>query len=384
MNDQDSIAARTIHTSPYLPILSTGRAPHIRAQGDVPMVMHWVLVAALPCVAMALYNTGLQANLVLANGAAMHPGWRASALESLGTGHAAASIWDCVMHGAMHFLPLLSVSLLAGLFAERLFARLRQRTPDHASLAVIALLFSLCLPPTLPLWKAALGSFMGFVVGKEIFGGVGRNFLNPPLTGLAFLYFAYPGALSGSNVWIAIDGVSGATPLAVISEAGVAGIEAAGLRWSTAAIGSVPGAMGGTSPLAAALGAIVLLFAGVASCRILAGGVLGLVLAVWLLQLLGAENPAAGLPWYWHAVTGSFAFGLVFLATDPVSSAATNSGRWIYGTLIGVLVVVIRVANPAHREGVMLAILLGNVAAPLIDQVVARIQIHRWRTFDVR
>jgi Na+-transporting NADH:ubiquinone oxidoreductase subunit B len=284
----------------------------------------------------------------------------------------------------MHFLPLLSVSLLAGLFAERLFARLRQRTPDHASLAVIALLFSLCLPPTLPLWKAALGSFMGFVVGKEIFGGVGRNFLNPPLTGLAFLYFAYPGALSGSNVWIAIDGVSGATPLAVISEAGVAGIEAAGLRWSTAAIGSVPGAMGGTSPLAAALGAIVLLFAGVASWRILAGGVLGLVLAVWLLQLLGAENPAAGLPWYWHAVTGSFAFGLVFLATDPVSSAATNSGRWIYGTLIGVLVVVIRVANPAHREGVMLAILLGNVAAPLIDQVVARIQIHRWRTFDVR
>jgi Na+-transporting NADH:ubiquinone oxidoreductase subunit B len=383
MNDRDSIEGPEIHASPYLPILSTGRAPHIRGEVDVPMVMRWVLVAAIPCAAMALYNTGLQANRVMATGAAMHPGWRESVLETLGTGHAATSIWDCVTHGAVYFLPLLGVSLLAGLFAERLFAQLRQRAPDHASLAVIALLFSLCLPPTLPLWKAALGSFMGFAVGKEIFGGVGRNFLNPPLTGLAFLYFAYPGALSGSNVWIAIDGVSGATPLAVVSEAGVAGIEAAGLRWSTAAIGSVPGAMGGTSPLAAALGASVLLYAGVASWRILAGGVLGLVLAVWLLQLLGAESPAAGLPWYWHAVTGSFAFGLVFLATDPVTSAATNSGRWIYGALIGILVVVIRVANPAHREGVMLAILLGNVAAPLIDQLVARIQMHRWKASNV-
>lgn len=383
MSAPESIKGPEIDAAPYLPILSTGRAPHVRAEIDVRTVMRWVLVAALPCVAMAFYNTGLQANRVLATGAAMPSGWRDSIMDAIGTGRSPTSVGDCVAYGALYFLPLLGVSLLAGLVAEQLFARIRKREPEHVALVVIALLFSLCLPPTLPLWKAALGSFVGFVVGKEIFGGVGRNFLNPPLTGLAFLYFAYPGALSGRRVWIAVDGVSGATPLALIAEDGLAGIEAAALSWSTAAIGTIPGAMGGTSPLAAALGAIVLLYAGAASWRILAGSVLGLVFAVQLLQLLGAQAPAADLPWHWHAVTGSFAFGLVFLATDPVTAAVTNPGRWIYGALIGFLVVIIRVANPAHREGVMLAILLGNVAAPLIDQIVARIQMRRWKAPDV-
>jgi Na+-transporting NADH:ubiquinone oxidoreductase subunit B len=333
---------------------------------------------------MAIYNTGLQVNRALAAGATPLADWRLGLLSAIGAGAAPTSVWDCLARGALHFVPILAVSALAGLGTERLFARMRGRAPDHTALAVIALLFSLCLPPTLPLWKAALGSGLAFAVGKEIFGGLGRNLLNPPLTGLAFLYFAYPGDLSGSAIWVAVDGWSGATPLSVAHRSGLAGLEAAGLDWSAVLLGDVPGAMGATSALACAFGASVLLATGVASWRILAGGLLGLAGGVWLIQLIGGQGPAAELPWTWHALSGGFAFGLVFLATDPVSSATTNPGRLLYGALIGFLIVVIRLANPAHREGVMLAILLGNVFAPLIDQVVGRIQMGRRRDFDVR
>ena len=370
--------------SSYRSIEFTGRAPHVRTQLDVPTVMRCVVMSTLPCVAMALYNTGYQANLALAAGAVRSPGWRDLVLQVLAPGQSPTRVWDCLVQGATYFIPLLAVSLVAGFLAEQIFARLRRRPSDHVALAVIALLFTLCLPPTLPLWKAGLGSALAFVVGKEIFGGVGRNFLNPPLAGLALLYFAYPGSLTGSSVWVPIDGLSGATPLAVVTNGGLAGIEASGLDWSSAAIGLVPGPMGATSPLACGLGAAVLLYLGVASWRILVGGLLGLALALLVLELLGAQGPGIGVPWYWHAVAGGFAFGLVFLATDPVTSAATNPGRLIYGALIGVLVVVIRVANPAHRDGVMLAILLGNVTAPLIDRVVAWIEMRRRRSVDVR
>lgn len=372
------------HPTLYTPERLTNRPPHIRSELDVATVMRCVIWASLPCVAMALYNTGLQVNRALAAGAIPFADWRLAVLSAIGAGASPTSVWDCMARGALHFVPILAASGLAGLGTERLFARLRGRPPDHTALAVIALLFSLCLPPTLPLWKAALGSGLAFAVGKEIFGGLGRNLLNPPLTGLAFLYFAYPGDLTGSRIWIAVDGWSGATPLAVANQSGLAGLAAAGLDWSAVLLGDIPGAMGATSALACAFGASFLLVTGVASWRVLAGGLLGLAGGVWLIQLIGGQGPAAELPWTWHALSGGFAFGLVFLATDPTSSATTNPGRLLYGALIGFLVVVIRLANPAHREGVMLAILLGNVAAPLIDQVVGRIQMARRRDFDVR
>lgn len=354
----------------------TLRAPHVRSALDLPTVMRCVLLAAMPCVAMALYNTGLQTLRAQAAGAMVSSDVRAALIGLRPGGASPANVVDCVGAGALYFVPLLAVGFGAAWSMEWLFARLRQRAPDHTALPVIVLLFTLCLPPTLPLWKAALGAALAIAVGKEIFGGVGRNVLNPPLTGLAFLYFAYPGALTGDSVWVAVDAVSGATPLGFVRAGGLAGLDAAGIRWSDAALGVVPGALGATSPVACSLGAILLVYSGVASGRIIAGGVAGLVLAALAFDWLGGPASGSGLPWYWHLVTGGFAFGLVFLATDPVTSAATNAGRWIYGLLIGAVVVLIRVANPAHREGVLLAILLGNVVAPLIDQIVARLQMR--------
>jgi Na+-transporting NADH:ubiquinone oxidoreductase subunit B len=367
------------HAALYVPERLTQRSPHVRSQLDVATVMRCVVWASLPCVGMAIYNTGLQVNRALAAGATPVDDARRALLASLGLGASPASLLDCLARGALHFVPLLAASLAAGFAVEHGFARLRSRDADHRALFVIALLFTLCLPPTMPLSKAALGSALAFAIGKEIFGGIGRNLLNPPLAGLALLYFAYPGSLTGHAAWVAVDGFSGATPLALAGEAGLAGIEGAGLDWREALVGTIPGALGATSTLACALGAVVLLVSGVASWQVIAGGLAGLVVGVGLVDVLGIARPVAELPWSWHLVSGGFAFGLVFLATDPATSATTNPGRLVYGLLIGLLVVVIRVANPAHREGVMLAILLANVSAPLIDQVVSRIQMARWR-----
>jgi Na+-transporting NADH:ubiquinone oxidoreductase subunit B len=340
-------------------------------------VFRCVLLAATPSVLVALYNTGYQANRAIAEYAAVPSPWRGEILRRVGLGEAVADIGPCLAHGALYFVPLLVVAYLGGGFAERLVAQLRGHKVDHSALPVISLLFTLCLPPTLPLWQAALGGLIATLVGKEIFGGVGRNFINPPLAGLAFLYFAYPGRMTGNAVWIAVDGYSGATPLAVAARGGVEGLASAGFSWQQALFGLVPGSLGETSALACAIGLGILLFAGLASWRIVAGGLLGLVAGVAIVQGLHVAQPMAALPWWWHVVSGGFAFGLIFLATDPATAAATNPGRWFYGLLIGALVVVIRVANPAHREGVMLAILLGNVAAPLIDQIVARAMMRR-------
>jgi Na+-transporting NADH:ubiquinone oxidoreductase subunit B len=370
-------------TAVYAPMGLTTRPPHVRSALNLRAAMHCVLVAAIPSTAMALYNTGYQASLAVSLGAGATPGWRGRVLEALSAGFAPGDPWSCVLHGALYFVPLLVAAFLAAGAVEKLFAVLRGREPDHVALPVIALLFTLCLPPSLPLWKAAVGCAAGVAFGKEIFGGVGRNFVNPALAGLALLYFIYPGSVTG-DVWTAVDGYSGATPLAAAEEGGIRGVERAGFSWSEAWLGRIPGAMGATSALASLVGLAVLLYTGVASWRIVAGGVLGLAIGVFLVQTLGVSAPVAGLPWHWHLVTGGFAFGLVFLATDPVTAAATNPGRWVYGALIGVLVAVIRVANPAHREGVLLAVLLGNVTAPLIDQLVARVMMRLGRNDRVR
>jgi Na+-transporting NADH:ubiquinone oxidoreductase subunit B len=240
------------------------------------------------------------------------------------------------------------------------------------------MLFALTLPPAIPLWQVALGISFGVVIGKEVFGGTGKNVLNPALTGRAFLFFAYPGEISGDAVWTAVDGFSGATPLMLAAAGGVDAIQAAGVTWWGAFFGTIQGSIGATSTLFVLAGAALLLYTGVASWRIMAGVLLGVVATALLFNTIGSDtNPAFALPWHWHVVLGGLAFGLVFMATDPVSASMTETGKWVYGALIGVLTVLIRVLNPAYPEGIMLAILFGNLCAPLIDWFVVRANVRR-------
>ncbi len=247
---------------------------------------------------------------------------------------------------------------------------------------VTGLLFPLTLPPTIPLWQVALGISFGVVIGKEIFGGTGRNFLNPALTARAFLYFAYPAQSTGEGIWTAahVDGFSGATSLGVMATANInEGIQALNVSWLQAFLGTTPGSMGETSELACILGAVILIATGIASWRIMSGMLIGAVgLSSLLYFVVGSQtNPMFLVPPWYHLVIGSFAFGLVFMATDPVSASMTETGKWWFGGLIGVMTILVRVVNPAFPEGVMLAILFGNVFAPLIDYFVVQANIKR-------
>jgi Na+-transporting NADH:ubiquinone oxidoreductase subunit B len=216
------------------------------------------------------------------------------------------------------------------------------------------------------------------VVGKEIFGGTGKNFLNPALVGRAFLYFAYPAQMSGDAVWTAVDGWSGATTLGIAKLEGLAGVEAAGISWMQTFLGVEQGSTGEVSALAILIGGAFLMITGIASWRIIFGVFFGMLGTVLLFNLIGSErNPMFALPWYWHLTIGGFAFGMIFMATDPVSAAMTDTGRWIYGALIGFVTVLIRVVNPAFPETIMLAILFANIFAPLIDYGVMRANIAR-------
>ena len=216
------------------------------------------------------------------------------------------------------------------------------------------------------------------VIGKEVFGGTGKNFLNPALTGRAFLFFAYPAQLSGDAVWTAVDGFSGATALSLGAQGGLEAIRNGGIEWMDAFFGSIQGSIGSTSTLACLLGAAFLIYTRIASWRIIFGVFFGMVGTSLLLNLIGSDtNPMFAMPWYWHLVVGGFAFGMVFMATDPVSAAMTNTGRWIFGALIGFMTVIIRVVNPAYPEGIILAILFANLVAPLIDYGVVQANIRR-------
>jgi Na+-transporting NADH:ubiquinone oxidoreductase subunit B len=232
-----------------------------------------------------------------------------------------------------------------------------------------------------------LGISFGVVVGKEVFGGTGKNFLNPALTGRAFLFFAYAPQMSGDSVWTAIDGFSGATPLSQIAAEGLPAIAVAtgrGLTWLDAFFGQMQGSIGETSTLAILLGACVLLVTRIASWRIMLGVFLGMCVTSTLFNFIGSDtNPAFATPWYWHFVLGGFAFGMVFMATDPVSASMTSTGKWIFGALIGFMIVLIRVVNPAYPEGTMLAILFANLFAPLIDYFVVKANVSRRRARGV-
>ncbi len=352
--------------------------PHIRDTMSTDRAMNCVVVALIPCILMALFNTGYQANLAMAElGIGSAPGWRGAVLEILGIGYSPSSPVAAMWHGALHFLPVLAVTWIVGDLWERVFATFRDRERGPG-LAVIALLFSLSLPPSIPLWQAALGMSFGIVVAREIFGGTGKNFLNPALAGLAFLYATYPEQMVGETAWTVVEGFTGATARNIAPGGGVQAAGWAGTNWMQSFLGVVPGVFGATSTLACLLGAAYLLATRAASARIMAGALFGMIATALLFNMLvGDALPFANLSWRWHLTLGGFAFGVVFLATDPVTAAATNTGRWVYGILIGSLVVVIRVANVAHPDGTMFAILFGNIVAPLIDHLVMRANIRR-------
>ncbi|SPF77014.1 Na(+)-translocating NADH-quinone reductase subunit B [Aliiroseovarius pelagivivens] len=359
----------------YTPKSVTTAAPHARSYVDMKRIMTYVVIATIPCILMALYNTGFQTNMAIAEFGAS--GWRAAIIEALGIGFNPASAFANMAHGLLYFLPIYIVTLVAGGIFEVIFATVRKHEVNEGFL-VSSMLYALIVPATTPLWQVALGIIFGVVIGKEVFGGTGKNFLNPALTGRAFLYFAYPAQLSGDSVWVPVDGFTGATALAVSASDGVQALAARGITWWDSFYGFIPGSMGETSTLACILGLIFLLVTKIANYRMVVGCLAGMIGFSLLLNAIGSDtNPMFAMPWYWHLVLGGYAFGLVFMVTEPVSGAHTNTGRYIYGALIGFMVVMIRVINPAFPEGMMLAILFGNVFAPLIDYFVVQANIKR-------
>ena len=352
--------------------------PHVRDSMDLKRIMTIVVYALTPCVLMAMWNTGHQANTAMqAMNMAAAPGWRGAVLSAL-VGYDPGSILANIIHGALYFIPLYIVSVAAGGVWEVLFGIVRKEDVNEG-LLVTSLIFPLTLPPTLPLWQAALGISFGVVVAKELFGGTGRNFVNPALAGRAFLYFAYPAQNSGDAVWVVVDGITGATPLAALGTTNVStGMEAINVSWSQAFLGTMPGSIGETSALACLIGAVILVVTGVGSWRIMVSMLIGGMGFAALLWTIGSDtNPMFLMPPWWHLVVGGFAFGLVFCITDPVSATLTETGKWFYGAVAGVLTILIRVINPAYPEGVMMAILLANVFAPVIDFFVLQANIKR-------
>ena len=391
---------------------------HVRDSLDTKRMMTMVIVALLPCVFMALYNTGFQANKIIENAYVVSDGqvaeslkegrgwWRYAIMDSVGVSYTQsggfysnfttldiAMILACLFHGALYFLPMYIVTLVVGGHCEVLFSVLRKHEINEGFL-VTSMLFPLILPPDTPLWQVGLGIAFGVVVGKEIFGGTGTNFLNPALTARAFLYFSYAPQMSGDKVWSAVDGYSGATALGAIAAdetgssvteivSGLAGtangvaIEASNTTWWDAFWGNMHGSIGETSTFCCLLGAIVLIVSRVGSWRIMAGVLLGMTTLSGLFYLLPIESAVYSISPTWHLVIGGFAFGTVFMATDPVSAAMTEKGKWVYGFLIGIVTVMVRSMNIGFPEGIMLAILFGNCFAPLIDYFVVQANIKR-------
>ncbi len=362
----------------YTPGKVTHGASHVRDALDLKRMMITVVVALLPTVYMALYNTGLQAHRAIAHGALPLETWQTRAMQALGLPFDPGNWLACIVHGALYFVPVLIVTFAVGGGAETVFGIVRKHDINEGFL-VTGLLFPLVLPPTIPLWQVALGILFGVVIGKEIFGGTGMNILNPALTARAFLFFAYPAQISGDKVWIAAqtsaDGYSGATLLA---QAAISGTQGFSYSWRDAFLGLIPGSMGETSTLACLIGAVILLATGVGSWRILGSLVVGTCATAWLFNSVGsATNPLFSIPFHWHMVLGGWAFGAVFMATEPVTGAHSRTGQYIYGFLIGAMAVMIRTLNPAYPEGMMLSILFMNVFAATIDYFVVQANIRR-------
>ncbi|MGC6494507.1 MAG: NADH:ubiquinone reductase (Na(+)-transporting) subunit B [Myxococcota bacterium] len=361
----------------FTPGEHTEKGVHVRDPMDMKRLMIFVLYALAPAILAGWYNVG----------------YRAFFYE----GVTDVSAVECILRGAWHMLPIIITSYTAGGIAELIFCIVRKHEINEGFL-VTAMLFPLTLPPTIPLWMVAAGVIFGVVIGKEVFGGVGMNILNPALTARAFVFFTYPAAISGAGVWDvsnqwnpltsygpAVDGYTGATPLLAVASA-ERGADAtqvlADMGWTldALALGTIPGSMGEVSAVAIAMGAMFLIATGIASWRIMAGCVAGLFGMVFVFNAFATGNDflaLMSLPPHYHLVMGGFAFGTVFMATDPVSSSSTKTGRWLYGIGIGMLCALIRVVNPAYPEGMMLAILFMNVFAPLIDYYVVEATTRR-------
>ena len=360
---------------------------HVRDALDLKRMMITVVVALLPCVFMAIYNTGYQANYWISQGATPLHNWQEAIYFSMFGSYQPGLIANFV-HGALYFLPVFAMTFLVGGHIEVAFALARKHEINEGFL-VTGFLLPLTLPPTIPLWQVAMGVSFGVIIGKEVFGGTGMNILNVALTARAFLFFAYPGDISGDSPWIAADlstmadGSSGATMLAqaaaATSDMFTHSTHAlGGEKWMDSFLGFIPGSMGETSTLACLIGAMVLIVTQIGSWRTMLGVIVGTALMSFGLNVIGSDtNFMFAMPYYWHFVVGGWAFGMVFMATDPVTSAFTDGGKLIYGFLIGVMVVLVRVVNPAYPEGMMLAILFMNMFAPFIDHFFVQANIKR-------
>ena len=349
-----------IDTILYVPSETASNGPFVRDHVDVKRSMIFVVIALLPCLLFGIYNVGLQG---------------AGALAS------EKSFFELFLSGAIAVLPMYAVVFAVGGLCEGLFAIIRKHEINEGFL-VTGMLIPLTMPPTLPLWMLAIATLFGIIIGKEIFGGTGFNIFNPALTARAFVFFAYPTTMSGDKVW-ALEGMSGATPLLkVASSSGNDPYSLLGdYSWTEMFMGFIPGSIGETSTLCILIGAIFLIITGIGSWRTMSGVMIGMMFMTLILnqfgQLIGSTNPMLYIPPHYHFVMGSFAFGMVFMATDPVSSAHTKKGMWYYGILIGAMCVIIRAINPAYPEGMMLAILFANAFAPLFDYYVLEANVKR-------
>ena len=361
----------------YTPGEVTVSASHVRDAVDLKRLMMTVWWCAFFPMFAGMYYVGLHANLAMDQlGVESLAGWRGFIVELI-AGYDADNWWHNLVYGAVFYVPIYLVTFVVGGVWEVFFA-LKRGHEINEGFFVTSILFSLIVPASIPLWQVALGITFGVVIGKEIFGGTGKNFLNPALTGRAFLFFAYPAEISGDFVWTAVDGFSGATTLGIAAISGMEGVADSGMTWMNAFIGNMQGSIGETSTLAIFIGGAILLLTKTASWRIMSGVMLGMIAMSMIFNAVGSEtNPMFAMSWYWHLVVGGFAFGMVYMATDPVSASMTDTGKWIFGALIGVMCVLIRVINPAFPEGMMLAILFANLFAPIIDWSVVRANVRR-------
>ncbi len=365
-----------VDTFIYTPAEVTRGTTHVRDGNDLKRTMTFVVIATFFCILMAMFNTGYQANHAMeVMGLESATSWRSVIMDFFG--YNPMNPISNLVHGALFYLPIYIVTLAVGGVWEVLFATVRGHEVNEGFL-VSSMLYSLILPPDIPLWQVALGISFGIVIGKEVFGGTGKNFLNPALTGRAFLFFAYPASMSGDAVWVGVDGYTAATPLGLAAAGGLDAVYDKGYGWFQTFFGFMPGSIGETSTLAILIGAAFLLYTRIASYRIMGGVLIGMIVTSIVFNVIGSDtNPMFALPWYWHLTLGGFAFGMVYMATDPVSAAMTNTGRWVFGALIGMMVILIRVVNPAFPEGMMLSILFANMFAPIIDYFVVQANIRR-------
>ena len=371
--------------------VTTGKT-HVRDFVDLKRIMIIVWAAVFPALFWGMYNIGNQTveaiatlpnakEVATASYALFSDDWHYALVQLLGGCLTTdAGIFTKMLIGAVYFLPIYAVVFAVGAFWEVLFCLIRHHEINEGFF-VTSIVFSLVVPATMPLWQAALGISFGVIIGKEVFGGTGRNFVNPALCGRAFLFFAYPASISGTDCWVPVDGFSGATPLAQWAQGGEAALKDVSgnaINWMDAFMGNIQGSIGEGSTAMILVGALIILATGVASLRIMLGVVIGAFLTACLFNYIGSStNQMFSMPFEWHAVLGGFAFGTVFMATDPVSSSFTSKGKWAFGALIGVMVILIRTVNPAYPEGMMLAILFANCFAPLFDYLATQRNIKR-------